>query len=218
MKHLRSILFLVIGITIGFSVCKLFSGNSTVAISSKPVADVSVKALENRVEKNEKFFQQKKDSLNAHGMILSLQLNQAKSALEKAKKKNWVLQTQVLDMVDKIAAAKADSLSMITGCDSLQTRAIELINSGNEKDSLYESVTANLQQQVSNKDSVIATHRQQYQSLKSSFDLGMLQQKMLTDQNTQYRKQARRQKFKQKILSLGMIVLSGIATNYLLHH
>ena len=218
MKNLKSILFLVIGITIGFSFCYFFSGSGTPSIPSKPVADLSVKELENRVEKKEKLFQQKTDSLNVHEMILSLQLTATKSALEKVKKKNLVLQTQVFTLVDRIETAKADSLYGNTGCDSLQTKVVELIKSDNEKDSLYESTTVNLEEQIKNKDSLIAIHQQQYQSLKSSFDLGILQQKLLADQNSQYRKQVRRQKFKQKLLSFGMIVLSGITTSYLLNH
>jgi hypothetical protein len=218
MKHLKSILFLVIGIAIGISFCKLFSGNSSHIVPSKAVAVNSVTTLEKKVLATEKLFFQKTDSLTMQERILSLQLSFTKSLLEKAKKKNLVLQTQVYGLIDKIALTKTDSSEVSEGCDSLAVKVVALIQNGNEKDSLYEVSAVTQQEQLKNKDSTIALHQHQYQSLKSSFDISQWQQKFLADQNSQYRKQYKRQKLKQKLLSLGVIVLSGLTTNYLLHH
>lgn len=218
MKQIKSILLLVIGITIGFSVCKFFSGNGNAVLPSKPVADLEVTHLEKNMAETQKDFEQRADSLNVHEMILSLELNVVKSDLAKAKRKNLILQTQVYDLVDKNASMRADTLARLIGCDSLQVKVVELIHADNEKDSLYESAATNMEQQLKNRDSTIALKQQQYQSLKTSFDMSLLQQKLLAVQNEQYRKHIKRQKIKQKILSLGALVLSGLTANYLLTH
>ncbi len=217
MKHLKSILFLIIGIAVGFSFCKLSGSDTGPLPPAKPVADVAVRTLEKKIQEKEKAFMQKTDSLNIQERMLSLQLKTTKSALAGARKKNLILQTQVYDLLDKTASQSAGSPLSSAPCDSLAVRVSQLIASDNEKDSLCENITLHLEEQLSNRDSVIRLHEQQHQFLQSAAESSLLQQQTLLTQNKQYRRQFKRQRFRQKILSLGVIILSGLTANMLLH-
>ncbi|MBL7725396.1 MAG: hypothetical protein JNK27_14710, partial [Chitinophagaceae bacterium] len=109
-----------------------------------------------------------------------------------------------------------DSLSMLVDCDSLRIKAVQLTVSNAGKDSLYDRVIEKQEQQIVKKDSAIQLHRQQYISLKNSFDESITQQRSLLDQNKLFQKQLKRQRIKSKLLSGLTIIAAGITTHYLL--
>lgn len=210
-----AIIFLGIGTTIGICLSVLFQGcgHDVNNVTDKPAIKPAV--IQKQAQANEQHYQQKIDSLSASSLQLEKQLATTRVSLEKAKKKNTVLQTQIYDLLDK---QPIDTIERLADCDSLAIKVCDLMTANHQKDSLQEVETTTLEQEIKNKDSTIATQQDAYQSLKQSFDQSIQEQQTLYEQNTQYKKQIKRQKFKSKLASIGLIILSGITANYLIHH
>lgn len=170
------------------------------------------KKLETQVSKSETVYAKTFDSLKKQSVKLGTELKETKSELEKAKQKNYSLQVQVYSLLDRQTTTTDSS------CDSLITTVEYLMQSSTEKDSLYENVTSNLEQQLSNKDSTNAIKDKQYQEIKIAFTKSIDGQKELIDQNKILNKQFKRQKLKSKVLGAALLIFAGAATNYLLHH
>ena len=208
MQLKNSIISLVLGLIIGIFGTHIFSSNS-----SKP--PVVVTALQSPADiKNasiavETHFQNKVDSLVQTNTQLQQKVGSTKSELQKAKSDNKVL----LDLVDTLLAYEGnekDTATRLADCDSVSTAVHELIASSNERDSLCENLNNTLQAQVSNRDSVIGTQNEQYNTLKLSFDKSLAQQDVLTMQSQLYEKQIKGFRVKNKLLSAGVFILTGI--------
>lgn len=219
MKNLKTIITLLIGAVIGFSFCQLFHRSCPDALTAITTSDTKASALEQKVTALETSFQQKEDSLIEKNKTLNSVLKETKTVLDKTKKKNIQLQTQVYDLIDRQGDYKEqeDTLSYITGCDSLQTKVEQLILSFNEQDSLHTVTIENLSEQIQNKDSTLLLKEAAYSSLKSEFDKSIATQKLLEQQNKIYKKKYKRLRFGSKLKSIGLLLISGIAAKQLIH-
>jgi hypothetical protein len=94
----------------------------------------------------------------------------------------------------------------------------QLMQSSSEKDSLYEIAASNLEDQIKNKDSTISLKDKQYNEVKTAFSKSIENSNGLLSQNKLLSKQVKRQKFKSKVLSAALFVLTGAAANYIIHH
>ena len=213
---MNRIIFLVLGMVMGIGGTLFFSGHSaptqTTATTLQSPAD-----LKNTSVLVEAHFQGKVDSLMQSNANLSRKVITSKTKLQKAKQDNKVL----LELVDTLlvhAATETDTATKLAQCDSLNATVQDLIVSTATKDSLYEDLAATLQAQVSNKDTVISTQQEQYNCLKLSFDKSLAQQDLLSGQNLLLTKQVKTHKIKNKLLSAGVFILSGIAAYQFLHH
>lgn len=197
----------------------MFLGNRN---TIKPVYTAALQSpadLKNNSVAVEAHFQSRMDSLMQNNITLGQKVGNTKSLLQKAKQDNKVL----LELVDTLIAHAgniADTGARLAQCDSINATVQDLIVSGNIKDSLYEDLTGALQAQVNNKDSVIGTQQQQYTCLRLSFDKSLAQQDVLFTQNLLVEKQLKKMKVKNKLLSAGIFVLTGIgaATIVAMHH
>ena len=215
-QKLNRIIFLVLGLVMGIG-GTMFFGNSN---TPKPTYTATLQSpadLKNTSVLVEAHFQGRVDSLTRNNNVLAGKVGNTKAELQKAKQDNRVL----LELVDTLLAHSAnatDTAIKLAQCDSLNETVQDLIVSSNTRDSLYEDLTTTLQAQVNNKDSVIGTQQEQYGTLKLSFDKSLAQQDMLSIQNFSLEKQVKRHKIKNKLLSAGVFILSGIAAYQLLHH
>lgn len=175
--------------------------------------------LEKKVKETETAYQQQTDSLTKKSNELNKTLKETQLALNKTKKTNIQLQTQVYDLIDhqQVNKDNYDTASYISGCDSLEKKAVELITASNQQDSIHEAVIINLTEQLQNKDSAILLKNQLYLSLKSNFDQGLLQQKVWEQQAKYFKKKIKRQKLGSRLKSIGLLVLSGLAARQLIH-
>jgi len=219
MKNVKTIITLLIGAVIGFAFCHLFHrdcSRDTVAVASQ---DFKSSELEKKVQEAEIKYQQKIDSVRERTKDLNESLRKTEAALDKTKRKNIQLQTQVYDLIDRqgIYREAHDTTSFIIGCDSLQNRVDELIVESNLQDSIQTSITDNLHEQLVQKDSVILLKDSQYQQLSKSFEQNIEQQKLLEQQVKFYKKKYKRQRFGSKIKSLGLFIISGFAASQLIH-
>jgi len=215
-SHKYSYLILLsVGFVLGFYFCSLFNGCGKPIVPSPAVTIVKPEVLQKQVAVVQASYQAKIDSLGATATHLKTVLVSTQSALDKAKKKNITLQTQVYDLLDRTAAAPADTGGRITVCDSLQTKVKELITNDNVKDSLYEVTTSNLQEQASNKDSTLLVQREQYRELKASFTQSVQQQQALQSENTALRKSVRREKRGGVFRTIWLAIAAALAAHYL---
>ena len=166
---------LITGIIISLLLVSLFK---TARITKQPIINVTTQ--QKQVEKNKAVWQIKINLLNKQGAALSSQLRITKTALERAKGKSQLLQVQLYNLIDGRQAATPDSVYHQQADEKVKTKLTELIQSGNENDSLYEAALFNLEEQVGNRDAVIATQEHKYQSLNASFETSLAQQKILT--------------------------------------
>jgi hypothetical protein len=236
LNNLKIIFALLVGIVFGIGFNSLFSGCNNTTAKNFTITTLKPSILQKQVVASEKKYEQQIDSLKQHGIDLSKNLKTTNQHLDKAKEKNFVLQMQVYDLidsrkvnrVDKVDNAeiensvdevdRIDKLNAFNDCDSLQSTVLNLLENNKEKDSLYETVNANLFAQIRNKDSTILIQEDKYIDLRKSFDTSIVQQQILYDQNKSLVKQFKRQRIKRKFISVVAIVLSGITANYLIQH
>ena len=183
------------------------------------ISKESPKKLEAQVSKNEVVYSKTFDSLKKQSVKLQIGLKDTKAALNTVKSKHYSLQVQVFDLLDKHFEKQQQEGSHIDAtCDSLASTVGELMQTSNEKDSLYEEASLNLEEQIKNKDSTIAVKDQQYQDIKEAFTKSNEGWTTTLNENKKLSKQAKRQKFKSKILSAALLIFAGAATNYLIQH
>lgn len=204
----------LLGLFLGIVYCTATFNNN-----SSPVPIPSAKELQKEVTHFETGYRKSFDSLKKESTKLISALNMTKTELQQAKQRSQLLQGQVYDLLDsRFERQKSDTIVSITSCDSLAATVKELMQANEQKDTLYEHVTANLENQVKNKDSTLALKDYQYGQLKSAFDHSVSNQTLLVEQNKLLNKEYKKQKLKSKFLSATLFVLSGAAAAYLLHH
>lgn len=183
------------------------------------IALPSPKQLQNEAAQSEYGALKKFDSLKAQSAKLSAELKGTKSALQKEKQKSFSLHLQIFELLDKRFEQQQKRFPGTNALgDSVIAVVPMLIESSLLKDSLCESMTANLEAQVRNRDSAIKIKGNQYEVLKKLFEKSAAQQTLLEDQKKMLSRQTKRQKVKSKILSAGFCILSGVAASCLLRH
>ena len=210
--NIKTIAVLVIGIIIGISFSNLFKGcNDTVTQTKifKP------ETLKNQSVKVDEIYQHQIDSLQVSSNGLAKKLAGTKQILSQVSKKNKLLQMQVYELIDK-TPVNADTIQIQSNCDSLKVTVAELLQSDDLKDSLFTDVNNNLETQIKNKDSTLMIKDMELHAMRISLDQSITEQQFLYDKNKTYQKQFKRQKVKSKLLSVGALILSGMAAAYLI--
>ena len=208
------VLGIAVGLFVSFMYCTMLIDTS----ASKPVAKIT-NELKKEVAKSEVSYSKAVDSLKNKSVKLQVELSDTKTELAKTKQKNYSLQLAVYDFIDKQSENKqAYKTEAGNGCDSLIVRVEKLMQSSSEKDSLYEEAAINLEDQLKNKDSTITLNEKQYTEIKSAFTKSIENNSELSAQNKLLTKKVKRQKFKSKVLSAALFILTGAATNYIIHH
>jgi hypothetical protein len=216
MNNFKAFLFLVIGLVAGINYSSFIKGKAAhqqPTVSNAQTADAA-KAESIAVEM---FYQDQMDSLAQTNFSLGKQVAHTRSELQKAKHDNGVLK----DLVDTLivhAGQATDTATKLADCDSMQTTIVSLLSSSGQQDSLYESLTNSLQAEVANKDSLTKVQQQAYSALQLSFDHSLMEQDRLSLQSLQLEKQLTKMKAKNKLLSAGLFIVSGIATYSLVRH
>jgi hypothetical protein len=216
MKNL--IISFLSGLTLGIIIVlsfQVFSSDDSVPSAAK----IEPKTLKKEVAKSEVGYMMSMDSLKKKSVQLGVELKGTKLELEKTKQKNRSLQTAVYKLLDKQPENDLNSSEQSNGpCDSLINAAGQLIQSSTEKDSLYDVVTSNLEEQLKNKDSTISLKDEQYKEIKAAFTKSIEDGQELLNKNKQLQKQAKRQKRKSKIISAALMILTGDGVKSLIHH
>ena len=222
-----SVYFLISGFLLGFFMAFFFmSGNPDTNTSQSSPA--STKQLSKEVSIIEKNYQNRIVVLQNKNSELQQKLSTAQSSLDKAKqsvkqkesrvkklarsdntiKKKWSIENYNLPFFDESPG----------NCDSLKIEVDEYINENHRKDSLYEIQLSTMDSVVSVKDSIVHTTEGLYNSLHQIYDKAIAAQLILQNENHVLRKKEKRRKVKSKIVTAGLMLLTGAAANFLLHH
>lgn len=208
----------VLGVALGLFVSFMYCTMLNETPSSKPLAKVTTE-LKKEVAKSEVSYSKVVDSLKVKSVKLQSQLTNAKSELAKSKQSNYSLQLKIYGLIDKQPNDNHDQDRVANNnCDSLIETVGELMLQSSQKDSLYEAVTTNLEDQLKNKDSTILVKDKQYSEIKSAFAKSIENSEKASAQNKLLNKRAKSLKFKSKVLTAALFILTGAAANYLIHH
>ena len=162
-------------------------------------------------------YETKLDSLAQSSNVLTVKVNKSRVAMHRVKNTYQTIQQKV-NLLLATAINDTDNTAKLSDCDSLESSLADLKVSTAEKDSLFEDIQSQLEHLVNNKDSTLNVQREEYNALKLSFDNSLAQQDDILGQNKYLQKQLNRHVVKNKLLSGGLLVLSGIAIFSLLRH
>ncbi len=214
MKKLSFIL-LAIGLIAGIAVAKLLIPSHIQTAPAALVKHIPVVKQVKEVTENQASFQHKIDAANTKELLITGQLNNTKAILQKIKAKNQTLRLQIQKSIIRHPGADSSTAADTTVCTIMQRQIGELLAVQMVKDSVQDTITKTMEQQLNNKQKIIELQQQQYFSLKVSFDNAMAQQKLLEVQDNRYKKKFRHQKLKQKIIAVGVIIITTLAFRYI---
>lgn len=218
MINIARVVFFVLGVITCFSTNKLFNGcnnpNANMATSTATLPGVYDMRLE---VKKAVAYDQRIKVLQTKNEELQQQVNLTKTALIHSHKDNAALTSALREHINAVSQL-TDTAQIVSNCDSIAQTATELLHSSEEKDSLYQSLTGVLEQQVINRDSTIAEHVQRNNYLQINYDRSLMQQQVLISDNLVLHKQVKRTRVKNRLLTAGLLILGGTATSSLLHH
>ncbi len=218
----------VLCFVLGFAGAFLLMGQCNDSnISTQDIAQV--KELEKQIATKETAFQIKISELQKRNQQLQQELTSTQVELFtiklKSKKKEDNIKNliqpkglpakELLKKVGKSAIAIDNSLSP---CDSLAREVSEYIEVNAVKDSLYDTKIGLQDSVIAVKDSVVNTQVKFNQELKANLSTSLEQQEFLSKENAKLKKKLIRQKRRSKLINIGAMILSGLATNYFLNH
>lgn len=220
-----SVYFLISGFILGFFTAFFFMpGNPDTNTSRSSAA--TTKQLSKEVATIEKNYQNRIVVLQTRNSELQQKLTTTQSSLEQAKQS--VKQKE--GAVKKLAQAnntlkRKRSIENYNipffdeppcNCDSLKIEVVEYINENHRKDSLYEIQLSTMDSVVVVKDSIVHTTEGLYNSLHQIYDKAIAAQQVLQNENHVLKKKEKRRKVKNKIITAGLMILTGTAANFLL--
>jgi hypothetical protein len=225
--HLKTFLsLLLLGFVLGFVTAFLFMGcNKNPTLKKETV--VTPKVLKKEAIAIEENYQKQIASLQDQNMELQQDLEVNQGVLDQAKEVTKQLENKIKKLIEPagypakrlIEKVKASEISSdLPHCDSLINVVSDYIEENHRKDSIYELQIIQMDSVVSIKDDLIQTNAEAYCNLHQLFEQSVVSQENLIKENTQLRKQFKRQRFKNKLVTAGLMILSATATNYLLHH
>jgi hypothetical protein len=245
MKRLRlktSLTLLLIGFVIGFCTSFLFNG-CVKSSQSKTTTVTSSKDLRKEANSLEVSYQKQIETLTDQNIELQQQLEVSQGLLQQAKEETRQKEKKIQKMIepiisseslfsktwapykaksfslgDDLPVAKIKPLDKQCPCDSLVEEVAGYIQSGHRKDSLYELQLLQLDSIVTGKNLVIETSLKAYTDLHVLFDKSLADQTALGKENKLLKSASRRQRFKGKVLTGALLILSGFTTNYVLRH
>lgn len=219
-------------------ICFVLGSVLTLVLSGKCSNDqttqnaIAAKELEKQMQDKETAYQTRISELQKKNQQLQQELTSTQVELFsikiKTKKKEATIKKliqpkaapglpakELLRKVNKSIVAIDSSLSP---CDSLAQEVSEYLDDNAIKDSLYEAQASLQDSVIAVKDATITAKDSLYGELKTSFNTSLVQQQFLATENTNLKKQLKRQKRRSKFLTIGATILSAVATNYLLSH
>jgi hypothetical protein len=216
-----SLTILLLGFICGVCMSVLFIGCG--GCNRSPVKTTTTKALKQQEMQVDSTCKKAKLGLDSVKTILQHKIVATKSNLSLAKtsvtKRKQVIQKLIepkgfsaTELRKKISPVIPDST--LTNCDSLTKEISFFIQESEIKDSLYEKQIGTLDNLVLTQDAIIKNDSVAYHNLQRLFHQAIVHGEVLEKDNRQLEQKMKRQKVKSKIVSLGLMLISGFATNY----
>ncbi|NLR58840.1 hypothetical protein HGH93_12055 [Chitinophaga polysaccharea] len=208
------VLFFILGVVTTISTSQLFKSCRDPELTPVAVLPAGEQVQQQKVLAA---YDQRIAELTTDNASLQQQVTDNRAALNRTIRKAATLEAQLEQQVADMPPL-TDTVARLTNCDSIVQTAVAFAASAAQNDSLYQQLTTTLEQQVQNRDSTIAVQQQQQNYLQLNYDRNLAQQQLLLSENLQLHKDIRRHRVKNRLLSAGLLLLSGTATYMALHH
>jgi hypothetical protein len=226
--HLRTFISLLITVfVLGFFSTFLFTGCDRNKISKKDIS-VTPKVLKKQADTIQENYLKQIASLQDQNLELQQDLEITQGLLEQAKLVTKQKEIKIKKIIEPKGYPAKELLQKIeitpsinndlSPCDSLITEVHEYIEENHRKDSLYEVQLIQMDSVVTVKDDLIQANEKAYTNLNLLFGQSLTAQGNLIKENKLLQRQFKRQRFKNKLITTGLMILSATAANYLLHH
>lgn len=196
----------LLGVLVGLCLLFLFSGQGhppTTVVAEAPAHTKALLAAEDRRH------QTRLDSLDRINSTLQQTVGKTQVALAQAKKQNRSLQATIKDLLT-VHYTVTDTVTLLANCDSLAHATDSLVIQVAIKDSLYDDLTANLQTQVTLRDSIAHIQQVRYDSLQASYGKTLSEQEALLQENAAQKKAIRKQKRGKGFVTALLGVVAGL--------
>jgi hypothetical protein len=208
LTRFRLILASVIALIIAIFCMRLISCNNNFG---KNIIIDNTAQLRKDLDRQKANYNAKLDSINQVNRNLRSQSVSSQSAILKIKQENRSLKRTIKDLLT-VHYTTTDTSIKLQNCDSLAVVLQETEVLSNKKDSIYESLTGNLQRQLEMQDSVIDIQKFQNDSLQTSYHNLLDQQTALFKENAEQRKTIKKQKRNKVFLGVVVGVVAGLFT------
>lgn len=227
--HLKtSLALLLTGIIIGVCSSLLFNGCHG---GNNNIANYEItqpKELRDQVVATETNYQAKINELENKNHVLQQELKTTKTQLAEVKVKTKQRQSRIKeliapkgllakDLIQRTNSSSTNIDSSLSPCDSLANEVNQYLVENFKKDSLYEIQVVMQDSLIAAKDSIITLNDERYCDLKKILTQSLIQQETLIIDNKLLQKKFKSQKFRNKLVVLGTMIVSGVITNYLIH-
>lgn len=208
------IVFFVLGVIMTISTSQIFKSCRQPHGQLAVVPPLVEQAEQQKVLKD---YDQQITKLTTQNAALKQEVADSKTALSRTKRRAALLESQLEEQVST-ASILTDTTDRLSNCDIIVQTAIALSASAAERDSLYTELTGALEQQIINRDSTFSIQQEQHNYLLSNYDRSISQQQLLLSENLQLHQDVKQRRVKNRILSAGLLLLSGTITYMVLHH
>jgi hypothetical protein len=218
------IITLILGILIGLLSYFLFDFSANDLLAGKSADNPASIKIE--MAEKEALHQAKITELENKNQLLQRDLNTVKEQLASIKSKTTKRETTIKKILQPKGMPAKDLLvkvahsipvdSSLSPCDSLANEVSEYIEENELKDSLYETQISKLDSTITIKDSMIQLKSKMHIDLSNTISKLLNNQEALLRENKTLQKQFKRQKRKSKLVTVGLMILSATAANYLL--
>jgi len=220
-----SIYILIGGFFCGFCMAFFFIPPCPVQTKNLPA---STKELNKQVNSIEKDYKTQITVLQNQNIDLQQQLTTTQSLLERAKQSTKQKETAIKklvkaeNMVSKNWSFQNYSIPLFDepppcSCDSLKKEVTSYISENHRKDSIYEVQLETKDSVISVKDSIIHINEGVYNSLHEVFNQAVTDNQVLQSENRLLIKKEKRRKVKNRLLSAGILIISGSFIHFI-HH
>ncbi len=222
--NLRNVLSLVLlGFVLGFFASFSFTGcNKT--LTSKTEVVVKPKELKKQADAIQENNQKQIADLQDQNIELLQNLEVTQGLLDQTKQVCEQKEKQIKKLTEpkgypaKALLTKVDTSEFVSNCDSLINVVNDYIEENHRKDTIYDVQLMQMDSVVTEKDDLVQSNKEAYTNLHKLFDQSLVNQESLTRENKQLQRQFKRQRLKNKLVNVGLMILSATATKYLLHH
>ena len=166
-------------------------------------------ALLDKMNATEKYFAVKIDSLKQVNADLNQSIIKARSSLSAVKKENVSLR-QSIDELLSVHYSETDTSVLLSNCDSLANALVDFKDLDQVKDSIYEVMVADLQSQLSVKESMISLKQDECDTIRGSLAAIAFQNQQLVTENINQAATIKKHKRGKRLLSGILVVVAGV--------
>lgn len=163
----------------------------------------------------EEYYQNAFINLKGHSDSLERELNRAQKQLIATKIKLEQSKSKVVSLVEKDTSGLSVA-QKLNDCDSLKEEVSDYVVWVDSTQNSYETTIRQLTNIVAVKDSEIVVCQISYTQLKGISDSNLERERKLSEDLETAYKQLRKNRIKNKFLAAGFLILSGVATSFII--